>query len=469
MRIAILYICTGSYTIFWDGFFPSCERFFLPGNEKHYFVFTDGEISHAGNERVHRIEQARLGWPHDTLKRFHMFSRITEELRDFDYIFFFNANSVFCNPVDESILPSEDEGIVVVQHPGFYNRRREDFPYDANPASRAYIAPDEGAVYVCGGINGGRAEAYLRMIETLREAIDADEADGVIARWHDESHTNRYVVDNPHKLLSPSYCYAEERHMPFEEKILILHKGRFGGHAFMRRVSEEQASPRETFHARARKAVWNVLRRLKRQVRYRLSRYIAHFRQGIDCFHFELSPDVHIPGFVGEGPGGPRKRGLPGYLMLRRLPAGYVREIYCCHVLDCLTREDAKAVLARWHALLRPCGTLRIVCMDRDKVLPGVLTRIKDCRNRNEAVEAVETLYGAGTSGYGYRKTMFSFDEVRAMLEDAGFADIAPYPLVPHFASSPPFAKDFFEVIDSSLARNSDREYISFAIMAYKR
>lgn len=468
MRIAILYICTGSYTIFWDGFFSSCERFFLAGHEKHYFVFTDGEIAHAGNGRVHRIEQARLGWPHDTLKRFHMFSRITEELRAFEYIFFFNANSVFCSAVDESILPSADEGIVVVWHPGFYSRRREAFSYEASPASRAYIPPGKGSVYVCGGINGGLSEAYLRMIETLRDAIDADEANGVIARWHDESHINRYVVDNPHKLLSPSYCYPEEQHMPFEEKILILDKGRFGGHAFLRGVSEVRAPSWRSFCIRVLKVLRGTVKRLVNLIRYELSRYIAPLRHGIDRFHFDFSSEAHIPGFIETGPGGPRKRGLPGYLMLRRLPAGYVREIYCCHVLDCVTREEAGAVLARWHALLRPGGIVRISCLDRDKALPEFLARMHGCRDRSEAVDAVETLYGVGTSAYGHRKTMFSFDEVRAMLAEAGFKDIAPYPLVPHFASSPPFARDFFEVVDSSLVRGTGREYVSFNIMARK-
>lgn len=42
MRIAILYICTGKYNVFWDGFYKSSEKFFLKDEaEKEYFVFTD--------------------------------------------------------------------------------------------------------------------------------------------------------------------------------------------------------------------------------------------------------------------------------------------------------------------------------------------------------------------------------------------------------------------------------------------
>ena len=200
MNIAILYICTGRYTIFWDVFFQSCEQYFLPGHERHYFVFTDGEIAYVDNGRVHRIEQPRLGWPHDTLKRFHMFSRIQEDLASFDYIFFFNANCEFRMPVDESILPSEKEGIVVTQHPGFYNKSGDELFYDRNPASRAYIPYGLGEHYVCGGVNGGCCDAWLTLVNTLRDAIDEDEANGIVALWHDESHINRYILGKRYKL-----------------------------------------------------------------------------------------------------------------------------------------------------------------------------------------------------------------------------------------------------------------------------
>lgn len=234
MRIAILYICTGCYTIFWDAFFRSCETYFLPAHERHYFVFTDGDIVHTAGERVHKIEQARLGWPYDTLKRFHMFSRIKNELAAFDYIFFFNANCEFRMPVDESVLPSVEEGIVVTRHPGYYDRPRTEFTYERDPRSRAYIPREQGDYYVCGGINGGCTSAYLVLIDNLREAVDEDERNGVTALWHDESHLNRYILDRPHKLLPPSYCYPENWSLPFDEVIRVRDKALHGGHDFLR-------------------------------------------------------------------------------------------------------------------------------------------------------------------------------------------------------------------------------------------
>ena len=84
MKIAILYICTGKYDIFWKEFFESYEELFLPNSEKEYFVFTDAEELYAEKncERIHRIYQEQLGWPKDTLMRFHMFDTISEQLKN---------------------------------------------------------------------------------------------------------------------------------------------------------------------------------------------------------------------------------------------------------------------------------------------------------------------------------------------------------------------------------------------------
>ena len=43
LKIAILYVCVGSYTVFWDDFYKSFEEKFIPNAVKEYFVFTDSK------------------------------------------------------------------------------------------------------------------------------------------------------------------------------------------------------------------------------------------------------------------------------------------------------------------------------------------------------------------------------------------------------------------------------------------
>lgn len=127
MRIGILYICTGKYDIFWKDFYLSAERYFMQDQSFiiEYYVFTDSPklYDEENNKHIHRIKQKNLGWPDNTLKRFHIFLRIKEQLeRETDYLFFFNANLLFTSPIGKEILPpSDSNGLLGTMHPGFYN------------------------------------------------------------------------------------------------------------------------------------------------------------------------------------------------------------------------------------------------------------------------------------------------------------------------------------------------------------
>ena len=234
VKIASLYICTGKYSIFWEEFYKSAQKNLFPNSEKHFFVFSDASPELFSNKYISYIYQPKLGWPDDTLQRFHMFSRILEELNKYDFIFFFNANILFLEKIHEDILPTNDEGLLFVQHPGFFDKEHNDFPYERNKKSTAFIPYDKGEYYVCGGINGGTAQSYIKMIQELKASIDIDTNNKIIAVWHDESHINKYITHNRYKILSPEYAYPEDWKLPFSPKILILDKNKFGGHDFLR-------------------------------------------------------------------------------------------------------------------------------------------------------------------------------------------------------------------------------------------
>ncbi len=258
MKIAILYICTGHYKVFWDEFYTSAEQYFIPGAAKTYFVFTDAkDLPYQDAPNVQVREQELLSWPYATLMRFHIFSRIREELQHFDYIFFFNANAKFLRTITaEEFLPGpQDDGLTVVLSPGFHATPPEALPYEKHQKrSTAYMPKAYRKIYVQGGVNGGMAAAYLQMIETLREHVQRDLDNGIIAIWHDESHLNRYIADKHPRLLSPSYIFPEDRpDLPFEPIILIRDKKPYGGNSLMRKDMTDR-----------KLSLWQrILRRLK--------------------------------------------------------------------------------------------------------------------------------------------------------------------------------------------------------------
>lgn len=243
MRIGILYICTGKYDIFWKDFYLSAERYFMQNNSciREYYVFTDSHqlFDEDNNTHIHRIYQDNLGWPNNTLMRFHMFLRIKERLiQETDYLFFFNANLLFMQPVNEEILPSANSnGLVGTIHPGFHNSSITSYTYERRNTSTAYIPEGEGVHYYAGGLSGGKTNAYLDLCLSIQEWADKDITNQIIPIWHDESLINKYFLINPPAIsLPPSYLYPEGWSIPFEPFILIRDKNKkeYGGHIYLR-------------------------------------------------------------------------------------------------------------------------------------------------------------------------------------------------------------------------------------------
>lgn len=224
MKIGLLVIATNKYTQFIPPLYKSVKKYFMNGHDVKMFVFTNGEIPE--NDDIIRVEQEHLGWPGATLHRYSIFDKNKEILSEMDYLFYCDADMRFVASVGDEILPDKDSnGLVGTQHPGFFNKRREDFTYEINPISTACIKKNEGKIYFAGGFNGGTSKAFLNMCEELKNNINKDLEKDFIAVFHDESHMNRYFKDTiPNKILSPSHCYPESWNIPFEKKLLALDK-----------------------------------------------------------------------------------------------------------------------------------------------------------------------------------------------------------------------------------------------------
>jgi len=236
-KIGILYICTGPYTVFWKDFFLSFEEKFITDYEKYYYVFTDSDTIYGEDtcDRVKRIRIDQMPWPLITLMRFRFFNSIEEELKKCDYLLFSNSNIVCETKIEASeILPDENEKLFFTTHPGYFGQKIYDYPYERSKRSLAYIPWNCGKTYVIGAFFGGRSKPFLEMSKILENRINDDLRRNVIARWHDESHINRYIVGKDHiKLLSPSYCFPVGIDVDYEKKIAGVSKqDKFDVHSF---------------------------------------------------------------------------------------------------------------------------------------------------------------------------------------------------------------------------------------------
>ena len=225
MKICILTIATNKYMQFVEKLYSDISEKFLPGAEINCLLFTDHEIEEAGdNVRVHYIDHEP--WPMPTLKRYNYFVKEKDFILEHDYCFYFDADMRIDNLVGEEILA---DGVVATKHPYQSLMDPSSQSFDRNPKSLAYVPFDQKTVsYYAGGFNGGKTESFIEMSEVIASNVNKDLEKGVVALWHDESHMNRYLIDNPPALeLSPSYCYAEEfygTNYPYEPKIIALKK-----------------------------------------------------------------------------------------------------------------------------------------------------------------------------------------------------------------------------------------------------
>ena len=177
-KVAVFYVVTGKYLVFWPDFLATAEQALLPGCEVHYFVFTDADALPGQNgvcpplsekalaalggkaptgapaqnpatlaSRIHRIQQEAYPWPYATLKRFHMFRPLLPELAEqgFSAAYFLNANYLVARTVTpQELLPAAPNDLVLCLHPGYYTQKPLFFPYDRSPLCRAYIPYTKG-------------------------------------------------------------------------------------------------------------------------------------------------------------------------------------------------------------------------------------------------------------------------------------------------------------------------------------
>lgn len=217
MKIGLLLISTGKYDRFVGPLLESARKYFLTNHDVTYFLFTDSDKFN-NQENVVIISKKHEPFPAPTLKRYETFHNYRDALIKMDYLFYCDVDMLFVDSVGDEIL-SERVGTI---HPGYVGQRGTP---ETRQESLAYISPEREMFYYAGGFNGGTSKNFLDMCEELDKNIKKDLDNGIIAIWHDESHMNKYFVDNPPtKSLSPSYCYPESWNLPYKKRLLALDK-----------------------------------------------------------------------------------------------------------------------------------------------------------------------------------------------------------------------------------------------------
>jgi hypothetical protein len=231
MKVAIAFIGTSKYLNFLPQYYEKIHENFLPNTEKTFLVFTDGEGEFPEDIKVY--PQEHIDWPYITLTRFEILNKAREEIIKHDWLVFLDADTVVVDKVLEEEFFS-DKPLFGVWHPCHnlgmppHNKLPGAFETNINSLSYVNVQLQNPEVYFQGCLWGGKVPEVLEMIDELQNRTNKDLENNIIAVWHDESHINKFFIEQKENvnILGPEYAYPEvfSDYCKFKPKIVHLSK-----------------------------------------------------------------------------------------------------------------------------------------------------------------------------------------------------------------------------------------------------
>lgn len=220
MNIGILTIATGNYSKLFPNFKKEIIEKFLPIFNKNIFLFTDDLDVHHNN----LINIMHLPWPLCTLLRFHYINKHEKLFLNFDYLYYIDVDMIPYSLIDEEVLPDKNE-IVCALH--YWQQDSFESYENSNSKSTAFVnlTNQFENKYCQGCFFGAKTDAFLSMSTTLEKNINEDLKNNIIAKWHDESHLNKYIISHPYKALNSGYTHPHV--IPIDQnknKVKFIHK-----------------------------------------------------------------------------------------------------------------------------------------------------------------------------------------------------------------------------------------------------
>src|SRR3990167_7731298 len=194
----------------------SARKFFLPHHNTDFLLWSDMPQDMAKQLGVTVFPTEPVSWPLPTLMRYSLFLQQEEKLKEYDYVFYCDADMLWVDHCEESVLST---GLTAALHPMYAFKPGLRFPLEPNPESSAYIPVPK--CYYAGGFQGGVTGEFIKAMKVMKKKVDDDFSKNYIAIWNDESHWNRYLNCEvaPTIVLPPSYIYPDSLIKEYYEPI----------------------------------------------------------------------------------------------------------------------------------------------------------------------------------------------------------------------------------------------------------
>ncbi len=239
--VGIVMVATNKYLSRWFDAAISLEQSaFLGCKDVRIHLFTN-RLQDAQSWASHNLKRIKLvvhqidawGWPEATLYRYRFINDLSDAFSEEILMYLDSDMQVMQDFTNEVFISDWDEGLALVQHPGYYRNSgvRGVYNYLTNPKmllkdklyllkgnsglgaweenieSSSYVDPNMRKTYVHGAVWLGQREQFLEMCKVLATNVDKDLEFGYIAKWHDESHLNWYYANRRCTLLDVRFSW----------------------------------------------------------------------------------------------------------------------------------------------------------------------------------------------------------------------------------------------------------------------
>lgn len=237
-KLGIVMIATNKYVDYWKQLVMSILDNTKELGNLELYLFTDqkDEMVAWGQRldkaiKIEITEIPNFVWPDATLRRFEIINQHRSTFSN-QYLFYLDVDMIINADLLKSLAPHlVDSGMIFVPHPGFVTGRSfaQKFnmihrprvflsilkncgsagDWETNALSTAFVPKNERKVYLHGAFWGGERGSFFRMIETCARQVELDLDNKIIAKWHDESHLNKYFTQHGGKVLPSEFSWYE--------------------------------------------------------------------------------------------------------------------------------------------------------------------------------------------------------------------------------------------------------------------
>lgn len=237
-EVAILSIATNGYLYYYEKMIDSFSKVRSSSTEIEFHLFTDDLaeahkiLSHYSNISIHIHEIESYKWPEATLLRYEIYQKHISSVPA-KYFMHLDADMLFTEDIFGNFTDLvETNAMSLVRHPGFYRESNSLLStwrllglrqflsdvigrlkygalgtWETNRKSTAFTPRWLRKFYYCGGVWIGPSKAFKSFVEINSKNVATDLSAKFIAKWHDESHLNKWSTMNEFKELSPALCF----------------------------------------------------------------------------------------------------------------------------------------------------------------------------------------------------------------------------------------------------------------------